>query len=182
MGDRSKNNRGSGSGRAGDRNETGQERNGLLVELKATPTSVWICLGLGIYFVVALAIAGETADEAGSFGMALLVALIGLVLLIVIYVIPTLIVIAIIGYILYLIVQKHVPTFTELKERRKANRAARSAGLPTERQRKKQIRRALRVERARRSCGHPPRMILDETRIRSDHELHPGRPENLQPR
>lgn len=123
---------------------------GLIVQIKAASPSFWAALGFGVYFVVALAIADATADEAGSYGSALFVALIGLALLLIFCVAPIVIIGGYIVWVIYQSVTESMPTREERRERRRADRAARRAGLPTQRQARRQRKREERLKRARR--------------------------------
>lgn len=126
-------------------------RDSLAVQLKAVPLSFWAALGFGAYLLVALAIAGATEEEAGSFGMALVVALIGLALLLAVYVLPVLLIGGFVVWTIYSAISESRPSREERRERRRADRAARQAGLPTQRKAKRHERRESRLTRARRS-------------------------------
>jgi hypothetical protein len=121
-----------------------------MVQIKAAPLSFWVTVGSGFYLLAALLVAEATTEEAGSFGMAFLIALVGVALLTVAYLIPIALVAGFIGWFIYSIIKESLPSREERIERRRADRAAREAGLPTQRQVKRRREREKRLERARR--------------------------------
>lgn len=125
-------------------------RSSFLVTLKSISLGAWTAMGLGIYVLVALIIAAEITEQEGtSFGMNLLVSLVALALLLVVFVIPIIVVAVFIVWWIYTLVREETGGWDQWVETRKANRAARKAGLPTPRQAQKIKLRSERVEKAR---------------------------------
>jgi hypothetical protein len=125
-------------------------RSSALVTLKSISLGAWTATGFAVYLVTALLIAAEiTAQEGTSFGMNLLVSLVGLALLLVVFVFPALLVAGFILWWIYTLVREETGGWDQWVETRKANRAARKAGLPTTRQAQKIKLRSERVEKAR---------------------------------
>lgn len=125
-------------------------RSSILVTLKSISLGTWTAIGLGIYVLVALVMASAITEQEGtSFGMNLLVSLIGLALLLVVFVLPILVIAGLIVWWTYTLVREETGGWDQWVETRKANRAARKAGLPTTRQAQRIKLRSERVEKAR---------------------------------
>ena len=127
-----------------------QGRSSLVVTLKSISLGTWSATGFGIYVAAAVLMASAITEQEGtSFGMNLLVSLVGLALLLVAFVLPALLVAGFILWLIYNFVREETGGWDQWVETRKANRAARKAGLPTTRQAQKIKLRSERVEKAR---------------------------------
>lgn len=133
-----------------EQNRTIREgRSSVLVSLKSMSIGTWTSIGLGIYALVAIVIAAEiTKQEGTGFGINLVVSLVGLALLLVVYVLPILGVCGLIVWWIYILVREKTGGRDQWAETRRANRAARKAGLPTPRRAQRIERRTKRVEKA----------------------------------
>lgn len=118
--------------------------------LKTMSLGTWTVLGLGLYVIAALLIAAAiTKQEGTDFGMNFGVTLIALALLIVICIIPAVVVGGLILLSLFDLLKNRGGGRRARLERRRADRAARVAGLPTQRQARRQMARARRAEKVR---------------------------------
>lgn len=140
-----------------ERNRAVREaRSSLRGLLKTVSAGTWTALGLVLYVIAALLIAAAITQQEGTgFGMNFGVALVALALLIVIYIIPALVIGGLVLWTLYNMVVSRTGGWAAWREKLRADRAARSAGLPTQRQAKRQKERARRAERVRSTHRDP---------------------------
>jgi hypothetical protein len=122
-----------------------------LVGLKSIGAGTWCAIGAGVYLLAAFLIAvAITKQEGTGFAMNLLVSLVGLALLLIAFVLPVALVGGLVAWFVYAFIRDQTGGWEKWRETRRANRAARTLGLPTQRQARKTKQRADRVERARR--------------------------------